>query len=77
MVKIIEHVEGFRKARGWSRAQLADLMGEPWSKEKLDKELSGDTCPRAETLAEIMEALKMPTYPPSWFRSKRNGDDDL
>ena len=38
VVKIVEHVEGFRKAKGLSRSQLADMMGGQWSKEKLDKE---------------------------------------
>lgn len=72
-VKIIDVVEGFRKAKGLTRAQLAEKMGEPWDKEKLDKVLSGDYCPRAETIAELMEALDMPTYPAAWFRSKKNG----
>ena len=76
VVKIVEYIEGFRKAKGLSRAQLADQMGEHWSKEKLDKVLSGEACPRAETLAEIMKALGMPTYPPEWYRSKRVGGDD-
>lgn len=76
MVKIVEYVEGFRKAKGLTRSQLAEKMGEPWDKERLDKVLSGDNCPRAETLAEIMEALEMPTYPSAWFRSKKRGDED-
>lgn len=74
--KILEHIDGFRRAKGLTRAQLADLMGGSWSKETLDKVLSGNSCPRAETLAEIMEALKMPTFPASWFQSKKNGSDD-
>lgn len=76
LLKIIDVIEGFRKAKGLTRAQVAEKMGDPWDKEKLDKVLSGEFCPRAETIAEIMEALEMPTYPANWFRSKKRGGED-
>ena len=76
VAKIIEYIEGTRKAKGLTRSQLAEKMGEAWDKERLDKTLSGEYCPKAETIAEILQALDLPTYPPSWFRSKKTGDDE-
>ncbi len=75
-VKILEIIEGTRKARGMTRSELAEKMGGAWDKEKLDKLFENvNSCPRAETLAEIFQALGMPTYPPEWFRAKQRGDE--
>lgn len=77
MVKILDFLEGVRKSKGITRKQLADVLGGSYTKEKVDKIFEdGAGCPRAETIAEIMEAMGLPTYPSEWFRSKRNGNDD-
>ena len=76
LVKILEFIEGHRKMKGLTRAELADKMNDivgydAYSKDKLDDIFGEESCPRAETLALMMEALDMPTYPYAWYRAKK------
>lgn len=67
---ILDLIEIQRAAKGLTRKDVARLMGEGWTKEKLDKVFQVRTSiPRAETLARMMEALGMPTYPPELFKT--------
>lgn len=63
-------IEIHRQAKGLTRKDLARLMGEGWTKEKVDKIFQTRTSiPRSETLARMMESLGMPTYPPELFKT--------
>ena len=80
MVKMVEVIEGTRIARGMTRSKMAEEMqeesNETWTKEKLDKVLSGDFCPRTETVFLMLKVLGMACYPWDWCRSKKVGGDE-
>ena len=75
-LKILEHIEGVRQAKGLTRQQMAELMGSGYSKESLDKIFQSKHCPRAETIALMLKVLNQPTFPPEWFRSKKWGEEE-
>lgn len=70
VTKIIEFIEGTRKAKGMTRKQMAYKMSNGYTKEKLDKVMDGAHLPSAHTIALMLEALELASYPSEWFEQK-------
>lgn len=77
---MLEFIDGTRQALKMSREVMANKMekksGESWDKGKLDKTLTSESCPRAETVFLMLEVLGMAGYPFEWCRSKRVSEED-
>lgn len=74
-MKILDYIDGVRKAKGLTRRQFAEMQGDI-SVEALNKIFGMESEPHCYRLAKMLEVLNLPTFPPDWFEKEKKEHDD-